>query len=397
MANVIINDTNLTNIANAIREKNGTSETYKPNQMAAAILAIQGGGGGDTEWPTELSVYLGSFNMNQQLDTILTLLPPMTLIHNPYAVSSNQSNVSDVINNSRLEDLSKFTFIVSGSIVSNINNWFYKCNNLKKLPDIRLYSPQRFTGVSGFFYEDYSLNEIDKYIFRNKNTDGTLYDDNSFIFSTSSTINLREVFYRCATLRELPYFPAQMPISNFSATCRYCYGLKEIVDLPVPTNSITSNLYSNTFEGCSAARRFTFATQADGSPYTANMKGVTLDLSSGFGFSSNGDSQFTGYNNSVITEDMIVGYGVDGLIDTHNAQTKYPDTWVATSQMVSPYGHNAMVETINSLPDTSAAGTNTIKFKVNQGKYNGIDGGANLLTEEEIAVAAAKGWTVTFA
>ena len=46
MANVIINDTNLTNIANAIRGKNGTTTTYKPSEMAAAITAISGGGGG---------------------------------------------------------------------------------------------------------------------------------------------------------------------------------------------------------------------------------------------------------------------------------------------------------------------------------------------------------------
>ena len=45
MANVIINDTNLTNIANAIRGKNGETTTYKPSEMAAAITAIPSGGG----------------------------------------------------------------------------------------------------------------------------------------------------------------------------------------------------------------------------------------------------------------------------------------------------------------------------------------------------------------
>ena len=44
MANVVIDDTNLTNIAAAIREKNGSTDTYKPNEMAAAIRAISGGG-----------------------------------------------------------------------------------------------------------------------------------------------------------------------------------------------------------------------------------------------------------------------------------------------------------------------------------------------------------------
>ena len=45
MAIVTINDEHLTNIAGAIREKNGTQDTYKPMDMAAAISAIQAGGG----------------------------------------------------------------------------------------------------------------------------------------------------------------------------------------------------------------------------------------------------------------------------------------------------------------------------------------------------------------
>lgn len=59
MANVIINDTNLTNIANAIRGKNGTTTTYKPSEMAAAITAISGGGGGGSDVPAEALVFSG--------------------------------------------------------------------------------------------------------------------------------------------------------------------------------------------------------------------------------------------------------------------------------------------------------------------------------------------------
>ena len=44
MALVTVNDSTLTNIANAIRSKNGLSNTYKPSQMADAIEAISGGG-----------------------------------------------------------------------------------------------------------------------------------------------------------------------------------------------------------------------------------------------------------------------------------------------------------------------------------------------------------------
>ncbi len=45
MAKVLVTDTYLTNIGNAIREKNGETTTYKPSEMAAAIQAITGGGG----------------------------------------------------------------------------------------------------------------------------------------------------------------------------------------------------------------------------------------------------------------------------------------------------------------------------------------------------------------
>ena len=51
MSIVTIDDSCFTNIANAIRGKNGETTTYKPNEMAAAISAISGGGSGNiTQW-----------------------------------------------------------------------------------------------------------------------------------------------------------------------------------------------------------------------------------------------------------------------------------------------------------------------------------------------------------
>ena len=44
MAKVLVNESSLTGIANAIRGKNGSTTTYKPSEMAAAITAISGGG-----------------------------------------------------------------------------------------------------------------------------------------------------------------------------------------------------------------------------------------------------------------------------------------------------------------------------------------------------------------
>lgn len=43
MARVLVNESNLQNIADAIRAKNGTQNTYTPSQMAGAISAISTG------------------------------------------------------------------------------------------------------------------------------------------------------------------------------------------------------------------------------------------------------------------------------------------------------------------------------------------------------------------
>ena len=44
MSKVLVNETSLTAIGNAIRNKNGKSDKYKPSEMAAAIGAIVTGG-----------------------------------------------------------------------------------------------------------------------------------------------------------------------------------------------------------------------------------------------------------------------------------------------------------------------------------------------------------------
>lgn len=44
MSKVLVNDTDLSGIANAIRQKSGGSTLYKPSEMAAAVAAIPTGG-----------------------------------------------------------------------------------------------------------------------------------------------------------------------------------------------------------------------------------------------------------------------------------------------------------------------------------------------------------------
>ena len=50
MSKVMVNESSLTAIGEAIRGKNGTTNTYKPSEMAAAISNIPAGGGGNFDF-----------------------------------------------------------------------------------------------------------------------------------------------------------------------------------------------------------------------------------------------------------------------------------------------------------------------------------------------------------
>ncbi len=173
-------------------------------------------------------------------------------------------------------------------------------------------------------------------------------------------------------------------------TFNSCYALDEVV-VPFAKNLSNSNLFSNTFANLSRATNVVFTTQNDGTPYTASWKSQTIDLSNCVGYVSSVNSIL--YYNSGITEDKHVTNDT-----TYQALKNDPD-WYTGLCVYSRYNHDSAVATINSLPDTSAylasnGGSNTIKFRGDCG--SATDGGAiSTLTEEEIAVATVKGWTVT--
>ena len=63
MANVLVEEASLQNIANSIREKTGTTDTYKPSEMASAISGIQSGGGS----VPENGIFINKYLMNGEI------------------------------------------------------------------------------------------------------------------------------------------------------------------------------------------------------------------------------------------------------------------------------------------------------------------------------------------
>ena len=282
-----------------------------------------------------------------------------------------------------------FDININANSSRNMGNMFYDCRSLKELPKIYNARPNN---TYYMFYNCRSLKEISDNF-----SDTWNFND----LHTQTYGQISTMFKGCCALRKIPksFLKEIYNKANSSYYAPYqdmfgsCYVLDEIDGLPIQNATLTSNCFSNTFSNCSRLKRMIFNLQEDGSPYIASWKSQTIDLSPGqrVGFVYTA-SWVTGYSD--ITADKQVKDDA-----TYQALNNDPDWWTANSAY-SRYIHDTAVETINSLPDTSAylataGGTNTIKFYGASG--SATDGGAiNTLTEEEIAVAAAKGWTVSF-
>lgn len=199
------------------------------------------------------------------------------------------------------------------------------------------------------------------------------------------------IFYGCVNLRNLPDISMLLNASTSSynnfyyGTFNSCHALDEAVNIPVANHcTYTSNMFGGIADTTTRLKRFTFAVQDDGTPYVCNWKNQTINLNTQVGYNPYSYGKYELFPQGKEVTDEA----------TYNALKDDPD-WHTKNINYARYNHDSAVETINSLPDcSSSGGVNTIKFMGAAGALT--DGGAiNTLTAEEIAVAAAKGWTVS--
>ncbi len=369
----------LSAIGNAIREKTGGTELLTLDQMPAEIANIQSGGGevepivlsGNCEYACTgivASAYIDKFGNTISTSNITSsqyMFYFNKLKKIPFELnfkSSSNINMISMFENCNLEEIPKLNNLKLGSI----QRMLYGCKYLKNLPDN--------------FGEGWNWDHIH-----------------------TSGANMNSFFFQCVSLRSIPenflnrYFwgeGTQWINSHLGQTFTSCYCLDEIKGLRFPkTATATNNLFMDTFAECCRVKDIMFALEENGSVQTVNCKSQMIDLSSYTGYTPQYNTGYITKYNSGITADKRVKDDA-----TYQALKDDPD-WFTSDIKYSRYNHDSAVRTINSLPDTSAylataGGTNTIKFKGASGSKT--DGGAiNTLTEEEIAVATAKGWTVS--
>ncbi len=304
--------------------------------------------------------------------------------------TNNISNMSKMFKNSSLTTI---PFEINGKSGSPIymESMFQWLKNLTSLPTVKNVQPANMGSL-------FANCELIRTIPENY-TDTWNWDTmDGYTSQYSGTQSM--LFYNCHSLRSFPLDLiahgnkyAYSSYSLFYAGFSGCRVLDEIT-IPVIYTEATwnSNAMSDTFLKCSRLKKLVFQLQQNGQPYVVKWKNQTIELLGEFGYTSS-ISSILNYN-SGITADKEVSDAA-----TYEALKNNPD-WFTQMPVYSRYNHDSAVETINSLPDTSAylaenGGTNTIQFNSVSGKLT--DGGAiNTLTEEEIAVAVARGWTVSF-
>lgn len=371
--------------------KKEVPNTFRVSEMASAVRSMSSG------LPEEAYVISGDCTWrwsvtggNWYFDVFGNQLTTKDITNFGYAFNGNNK-------------ITKIPCTINIKNCSNFTSSFSNCSALEECPKIRGTISWSTSTTFGDIVKGCSkLKSVDDLF-----EPGALDDFSTIKVTGSYSCPKATPFTDCRSLRKLPHwfysfrlneestaYPASSTNYNIYANMvQSCYVLDEVINIPVwkCAGALTSNMFSYTTNNTYRLKNFTFETQPDGTPCTTEWKSQTIDLTTYVGYATSA--------NNVISYGIASDKQVKDL-EQYNALKDDPD-WFTADMAFARYNHDSAVATINSLPDTSAylasaGGTNTIKFKGNQGAIT--DGGAiKTLTAEEIAVATAKGWTVTLA
>ena len=422
MPNIDTLNTQLSAVGDAIRAKLSSQDTYKISEMPTAISSITTGGTIESKTITANGTYTapeGVDGYNPVVVNVSSLaIPPWKNLSGDlkeYFVGNAQIFRGNGVN---LDFILKT--IESTSDITGIGGMFYNANLPKTFNYIIPFTFNFKSGSKiGFGNQFFFPNDVGKLTLTFNTNNNLLGSDNETInigFNnpnlvefpsalTNMTLNpaIRSISgpHGMSCLLSFPvdwiqnYLDNTTNYSNFLySSNRYdeFYSMKDIV---VPVNhkaTWTSNYLASIGDKCYNARHLRWNTQ-NGTPYTVSWTNQVLNLCRYVGYSN---GQMPNYLGTWASE-FGSGYRITDS-STYDLYKNEDTAWTSLLAY-SFYNHDSAVETINSLPDTSAyiatqGGTNTIQFKGDSGAST--DAGAiSNLTSAEIAVATNKGWTVT--
>lgn len=403
-----------------LRDGSGVEQTY--TGVDAITVPLADGSGNFTYGPM--------INLNtttwERIFCNSSVLYTEELMKDNYIIKlMNKDNLTSISyafqNNEFVTDLSEIKVTAKSS--TGCFQVFSGCINLKKIFDISPFAEkgQSLNSFGSLVIDCYSLEqeEIQKLL-------------NSIYYYQKSSQPQGVLINNNYMLKEIDLSKNETMLGGSNIAWTQGVGnqptLQKIISYKVATTgAATSQIWNSSgWKDMYMLSSFVFPMEENGSAFKAKLKNQNLDFSTEKGYREyyNGGLNEEVYKYGYVNKEHNIYFGepnssktfteeeikakynaVKQFNDWHSCgssylKVTYNDKQYNPSILTARYNHDSAVETLNSLPDTSeyiatAGGTNTIKFNGVQGALT--DGGAiNTLTEEEIAVATAKGWTVTF-
>ena len=319
-------------------------------------------------------------------------------------------------NNSKVIDLSNITIKLYGSV--NIQNAFANCINLRKLPNfvttVGTFNSNVFFGA---FENCYKLEqeEFDKFI---KLDFSSTPQSPAF----NHNYNLKHIDLTQAVNGFIPWGEIYWAFQRLIGSEPNLRTIKLPAWNPKQDSKPfeMSSYYWGTWDGMTMLDSITFSTEENGVATKAKIKNCLIYIENDYGCGGNmtglmsypdepltkDDNVFKDITGSTCTIERIkAGYervkNRPNWCSVYDYSMNYQGKTIYPRILTSRFNHKSMVDLINTLPDTSEyiaakGGTNTLKLCRYMGDLTD-GGGASNLTEEEIAVATAKGWTIALA
>lgn len=344
----------LTDVANAIREKKGTTDTIPASNFDTEIASIDGSGSGKYV-PRHILFreYTGT-DLNEEISNLDT---------------SNIVNMTDMFyscQNITSIDISQW----NTSNVTSMKEMFGGCNNLTNV-NVSNLDTSKVVDISLLFNTCSKLTSLDLSTWDVSNVNGTGLDStfssctslenlNINNWKISNITSLSGTFANCTKIKSLDLSDWDVSqVTNATRFLVYAYALTSLNIDGWDTSKIKSA--SNMFYGC----KFTSLPQLDASSMTS--------ISSIFTSCSN-LTDFGGL------KDLGKAY----LTTTSANSSNYTLNLSGSAKLT----HDSLMNIINNLYDIKTNGCNTQKL---------VLGTTNLakLTTDEIGIATNKGWTVS--
>lgn len=426
MSKYVIDSSTLTSIADAVREKGGTTEAIVVSQIPDAILAIKSGTESDypliTSDDLTLTGDLSYLNKNGRWSWLFNKYSDYITYNNVTSVDYMHQNATNLTKAKTIglgiNEFEGCTNLNSVSIDAQSSRFYCAFKNCKNLETVR---PPYKNDTISILKKDGSNTVFDsRYMFANCNKLKDLSaNPSSYTWkisaysntSSSNTFYLSYAFQNCYALKSIPEgllagicgLSSTSPIFQNSSsyageTGSYtnafdgCLSLRHLnvycKDYYTTSSGgiRSSDLYSNAFNRLAMLNDIYFSSGSISSGgYVSSRNDFTIDLSD-VGYCSNEADA------AILTE--LYGNPVT-IAEEYEAQKDTSDWWT-TNPDYSRFNLTSFKKAITYLPRIKS-GSATIKFK--SGAGSGTDGGGIDPTQAttEIAYANQYGWTVTFA